>query len=240
MTDLLLVRLQTALFLSTLDLTSKLDLATVIRDGSGALLDADPLILPVPADAPHEVPRLIQRSRDERWICQVAGNRLDIVFQLPPGNQGSTDFQGIARQQAQVGSAIWQAIQTRCNASGNRIGIVSTFRGIMEEAARTLRDRFLIPSNAPEPHELQLHALHSMTLNDVMVNRWTRCTAGPSRSPSSDQGVIQVEIDINTLAAHPLDLTPSRITSFIEGGVNLVLSTMESLFNDSASVERVF
>jgi hypothetical protein len=240
MTEFLLVRLQIALFLSTLDLTSKLDLAAAIRDASGRILDADPLILPVPGDAPHEVPRVIQASRDEQWICQVAGNRLDIVFQTPSKTEGNTNFQGIARQQAQVSSAIWEVLQSRFKASGHRIGMVSTFRATVEEAARTLRRRFLIPSNAPEPHELQLHVLHTLTLRDLLVNRWTRCSAGPLPSPGPGPGVFQLDIDINTLADRPLDLTPSRIVGFIENGILLVLSTRDSLFSESEYVERVF
>ena len=239
-TEFLLVRLQIALFLSTLDLTSGLDLASAIRDISGRVLDGDPLILPVPGDAPQEVPRVIQVSRDERRTCQVAGNRLDIVFQLPSDTGGSADFQGIARQHAQVSSAIWQVLQSRFKASGYRIGIVSTFRATAEEAARTLRQRFLIPSNAPEPHELQLHVLHTLTLQGVMVNRWARCLAMPSRSPGLGSGVIQLDIDINTLADHPLDVTSSGIIGFIENGIHLVLSTRDSLFSQSESVERVF
>ena len=234
------VRLQTAVFLSTLNLKPILDLAKTIQDTSNGLLDIDPIVLPVPSDAPAEIPRIILKGAHERWVYQVCASRLDFVFQLPQSELGKAEFGTIIRQQADVSAAIWGAISAKFNASGNRIGIVSTFLSVTDSAVRSLRSRFLPSSTAPEPHELQLHALHRIALGDVLVNRWTRCIAGQAQSANPPQESMRIEIDVNTLPEHVFAVTPSGILKFTEGATELVLNTMESLFGDNPAVERVF
>jgi len=233
MIELDLVRLQTALFLASLDITQKLDLATTIRDASHGLLIADPLLLPIPADAPSELPRLQIKSSDRYWMYQVSGNRFDFVFELPPNKRGTAEFAEIIEKQAQMGSAIWEAIQPKFNASGNRIGIMSQFVSSPENPVQLLRSRFMSSSDAPEPHELQLHVLHKMASGAITVNRWTRCVAGEPPSRAEAQGSLRVEIDINTLPEQSFGLTSAKILNFSDGVKGLVLDTLTALFEDT-------
>lgn len=234
MVDLSFVRLQTAIFLTALDLTRKLDLAVAVRKASDSLFDADPLIVPIPADAPPEIPRLQVRSRDGRWTCLVAGSRMDIVFELPPDRHGTTGFDQAVADQAVVCKSTWSALQSEYAAVGNRIGIVSLFLGTADNAIQLVRTRFLLPSDAPEPHELQLHALHRMTLGPDGINRWTRCVA------SASEGLIQLEVDINTLPEQRFNVTPANIQHFSEKVRSLVTDTKASLFQGDSPTAGVF
>jgi len=112
MVDLSFSRLQTALFLTSLDSTRMLELATAIRNAAGGLLDADPMMLPLPSDSPPEIPRLTLRSSDRQWACQMSGNRLDLVFELSPDDLGTADFSDTAERQAHICSGIWKAIES--------------------------------------------------------------------------------------------------------------------------------
>ncbi len=240
MIKLYFARLQTALFLTSLDTTQKLDLATTIRDASNGLLGADPFVLPIPPDAPPELPRLILKSGDGSWAYLVAGNRVDFVFELPSDKLGTVELADIVERQKHVGSTIWKAIQSKYSASGNRIGVVSLFVGLPENSVNLLRSSFLSSSDAPEPHELQLHALHRMTLGSTMINRWTRCIAGESPPEARFRGSLRVEIDINTLAEQSFSLTSTSILNFTDNAKNLVLDTIASLFEDTPSGTKVF
>jgi hypothetical protein len=240
MIELHFARLQTALFLTSLDMTQKLDLAITIRDASNGLLSTDPLILPVPSDAPPEIPRLVLRSSDGRWTYQVSSNRLDFVFELPPDKREGVEFVEIVEKQAHIGSIIWKTIQPKYSASGNRIGVVSLFVGSPENSVQFLRSRFMLPSDAPEPHELQLHALHRIALGTVTVNRWTRCIVGEPSPRARSRGSLRVEIDINTVPEQSFSLTSAKILNLTDNAKGLVLDTLASLFEDSSSRVGVF
>lgn len=239
MVKLHFVRLQTALFISSLGTAKMLDLAATIRDNSGGLLDADPLMLPVPLDAPAELPRLVLKSSDQHWTYQVSGGRCDFVFEVTPEELGSLNLDEITAKQAQVGSNIWKAMQSKYNIIGYRIGVINLFVGSPDDSVNILRSQFITPSNAPEPSELQLHALHKLTLGSVAVNRWTRCVAGKSPLKIKSIGSLRVEIDINTQTEQKFSLTPEKITSFTSDASKLALSTITSLFGDSPE-EKVF
>jgi hypothetical protein len=117
------VQSQIALFLTTLDTRKMLNVAVAIQETSDDLLDADPLVLPIPADAPPEFPRLRLNSRDGHWIFQVAGTRLDFFYERSSGQQGMEEFKDIVDKQAQIYNNIWQMLQKKYNASGSEINI---------------------------------------------------------------------------------------------------------------------
>ena len=240
MVELNLARLQTAVFLTSLDTTRKLDLAMAIRQASGELLDADPLMLPIPSDAPPEMPRLRIKSDDGYWTCQVTGNRLDLILEIPHDTLGIAESTQTIHRQAQILSSLWEDLQHNFGAAANRMGLVSRFVGPLDNAVEVLRERFLLPSNAPEPHELQLHVLHKMMLGDTPVNRWTRCLSAASSPFSDTQGWIQVDIDVNTVPDHLFTVTPSSLTGFATMVEHLVLDTPMSLFHEDSDTLEVF
>ena len=240
MIQLHFARLQTALFLTSLDITQKLDLATNIRDASGGLLGADPIVLPVPSEGPPEIPRLILKSSDGLWTYQVSGNRIDLIFELPPANLGTVDYAEIVDKQADISGAVWETIQPKHSISGNRIGLVSLFLGSPENPVRFLRSQFITPTDAPEPHELQLHALHRMLLGSVTVNRWVRCIVGEPPPKLRPQGSLRVELDINTVPGQNFGLTSGKISKFTHDAKGLALDTLASLFEGNSSKTGVF
>ncbi len=240
MVELNLARLQTAVFLTSLDTTRKLDLALTIRQASDELLDADPLMLPIPSHAPLDMPRLQIKSGDGYWTCQVTGNRLDLIFEIPNDKLGIAESAQTIHRQAQILSSLWEDLQRNFGAAANRMGLVSRFVGPLDNAVEVLRERFLLASNAPEPHELQLHVLHKMTLGDTPVNRWTRCFSAASSPLPGTQGWIQVEIDVNTMPDHPFTVTPSSLTDFATMVEHLVLDTPMSLFHEDSDTLEVF
>lgn len=234
MIDLSFARLQTAIFLTALDLSRRLDLAVAVRQVTNSLLDADPLIVPLPDDAPPEIPRLHIKSHDGLWTCAITGGRVDLVHELPPEKLGSTTFDQAIREQAAVSKSIWNALQSGYSAAGNRIGVVALFLVAEDNPVQSVRARFLVPSDAPEPHELQIHALHRMTVGQDAINRWTRCVATASKN------VIRLEVDVNTQPEQRFDVTPASIDRFLESAHGLITNTRTSLFQAESPADRVF
>lgn len=239
MISLEFVRLQTVFFLSSLDLTSKINLALSLQQASNGLFDTDPTILPIPDDFP-DMPKLVLRSQDKLWAYQIANNRFEFIFELSPDKFNTITFEETVEKHAQLGSNIWEALQTKYNASGNRIGVVSTFVNLSDNLVKELRSTFIQHSKAPEPHELQLHALHKLLLDNTNVNRWTRCVAGPPRTHFEANSLLRVEIDINTVPQEKFDLSTESIEWFINRIGEEVLSVKASLFSSDSANNGIF
>ena len=72
---------QFVLFIDPLpDNSNKLDLAQKITQGTGNIFDGPPTILPIPNDAPQEIPRIILKDNTNTLNCNVCINRIDLLF----------------------------------------------------------------------------------------------------------------------------------------------------------------
>lgn len=239
MISLEFVRLQTVFFLTSLNLTNKLNLALNLRDASNNLFDTDPTILPIPDDVP-EMPKLALRSRDKLWAYQVANRRFEFVFELSPDKFNTVTFEEAVEQHAQLGNNIWETLQTKHDASGSRIGVVSTFVSLGSDLVKELRSALMQPSNAPDPRELQLYALHKLPLDNINVNRWVRCSAGSPQTNLEANSLLRVEIDFNTIPQEKFDLTTESIEWFVKRIGGEVLNVKASLFSSGSANERIF
>ena len=103
-----------------------------------------------------------------------------------------------------------------------------------------LRRGFLQPSDAPEPHELQIHALHRMALRDVSVNRWTRVAGGVPLRGDHDRDGLRVEIDVNTLPESPFQISGESIQDFMQQTEGIFTSTLAVLFDKDQPGMKVF
>lgn len=73
-----LIHLQLALFFETPE--SRPDkLANKIEDTVKDVFDQMPNIIPLPSDAPPEIPRVMMQSSDEIFICNIGNNRVDFI-----------------------------------------------------------------------------------------------------------------------------------------------------------------
>ena len=57
--------IQTAFFTPGLIFSDKLSLSAQLIKESGNIFDGDPIMLPIPPEAPPEFPRMILKSKDE-------------------------------------------------------------------------------------------------------------------------------------------------------------------------------
>jgi hypothetical protein len=241
MIELSIAQLQIAFFLTTIDLTRPLKVAVAIQDASEELFDADPLMLPIPPDAPADIPRIRLTSNDEHWAFQVTGERLDCFYKPPPDKRETTEkFEEVANKQLRICADIWGILQKQFSVSGKRIGVVSTFIASPENPVETLKSKFILTSNALEPYELHLHALHKISLDNIPINRWTRCMAANLPLEQKPRDALRLQIDINTLPEQKFELTQASIQTFVNGAKNLALETAKSLFEEGSSEQKVF
>ncbi len=206
------IRLQIAFFLSAVDFTSKFKIAALVRESAGNLLDVDPLLLPLGADSPPDFPHIIIRNESKGWAFQMAPARFDLAVELD-----SQQRDGNRRQLTEVISttalSIWNGLKTGFGARAHRLGLITTIASEMENAPEALRQRFLNTVYGSGAHETQLHFLHKLENEGFSLNRWVRLKALPANETWPARLVM--EVDINTVAEQPIEVTDSAIQKFL-------------------------
>jgi len=197
---------QIALFVGVLNLENKLKLASDIISASEKLLEGDPTILPIPPDAPPEIPRIITKSKDERYTCNVSLNRIDLFFKPKERNEQSLDI--VSGEYLKLLLNLTSLLRENFKVTITRIGIVANLLLELSESSNTyvLRKYMKEKGLISETHEAQIHALNRLTLpNKIKVHRWLRIITSKSAQDSSNDRYLSVTIDINSVPEIPYD-----------------------------------
>jgi len=102
MDKFILSKLQAAVFTPDLNITNSLNLANIINTLLPGKLNGDVSILPIPQDAPAEIPRLQLSSEDGKWKVSISLVRTDLIYLDPNASEDTiiteTDFTDIASE----------------------------------------------------------------------------------------------------------------------------------------------
>ena len=73
-------------------------------------------------------------------------------------------------------------------------------------------------------HESQLHLLHKLDVEGFSVNRWARLRALPADDHWPSR--LAVEVDINSIAEQPIEVTETIAQNFISVATHLTEQTL--------------
>jgi hypothetical protein len=163
--------------------------------------DETPVVLPIPDDAPPEIPRVILMSKDKQWQCEVASIRVNYRWvQMSESQQMKlADFCASLGRFFQTFLAIEQARVGRMAFLTGRYYPMERPGGLL--ARQFCRDALLQNAlNDPENFEMHCHTrIRVATRFDA--NSWIRFKTGQVNLPGSpSKSIILVEQDVNTLA----------------------------------------
>ncbi len=194
---------QAATFYANLQFSAAKVLPKLQTEAAGEL-DGEPVLLPNP-DAPAFVPRLMLPSSDGSLRVEVSLQRLDVRWNRRPDASGPT-LENFCRLSSRVFAAFDSTVASR---PGRLALIVQQFQ-IHTDPGRELATHFCRPellSNEPQrkgplnrPENFELHAHKVFELGPFRVNSWVRCKSGIIIEGQTQQRVITVENDLNTLA----------------------------------------
>lgn len=180
------------------ELRPKRILKQALRDWDDAY-DAEPISLPIPPDAPGEIPSVILASRDGSLQLQAARERINLLWQ----RQSEADVD-LRKTYATFAERL-AAIIMESNIPAGRLAAIVTRVASNPDPGRNLarqfcRDEWLKqPLNRPEGFELHAHKVFSLHPElELSVNSWIRIKT--ARNPGEGFRYIVVEQDINTLA----------------------------------------
>lgn len=207
-------------------IANKLKVANAINDNLSSLFDSDPVMIPLPEDAPPESPRIHMSSNDKRYILSIASNRIDYVFQYKEEDEKLFPISGLFEKFL----TIFQYFSENIHTQFTRSAIVTNWITEMENisAAGFILDKY-IQSKVPivKPKELELHYLTNETVAEFEVNKWVRIKSARKKTEPEKGNLILFIIDINTLAEKSYEFDKDSLERFLEQSSRITKETIE-------------
>ncbi len=181
------------------------------------IFDGDPFILPLPADAPKEIPRITLDSKDKKYKLEVAPIRINF-FRNKIDENDEIIPNDVITPAVSLFTQLLDSLGTQCD----RIAIVIDRNSIKDDAAKVIASHFckdnFIKEPFDQPSEFEIHSLKKYSfLEKFEVNSWVRIRSAHMRYKSGIiQPIINVQQDINTIAEVTKIYSKEDITIFYE------------------------
>jgi hypothetical protein len=193
----------------------------------------DPTVLPVPQDAPGEIPRIVLTSPNGTETIQISPARSEFAIGRKPGGTLDVD--------AFFGSIVNRAetLLTALDSRPYRMAVTGNFYAKAAQPAEALTTQFIDskwsaddgPMAKVQNFELHIHRQQEL-LEGLTVNSWLRIKTGRVIDPGGQVPAVVVERDVNTLQEQPGGRTfsPEELTSFVTRARAFLLTELERFF----------
>lgn len=192
--------IQASLFLSSFVFSTSKILKTAL-EASSELLDGDPIVLPVPDVAPHEIPRIILKKKDNTMRLELSPLRFNF-FRIKTGDGDKI----LANEFLNTANKLLSEMVENIGSGVVRMAVVLERFCLIEEAASAIAAHFCKSDFMSEPFdrpsEFELHSMKKYKfLDSFEVNSWVKIKSGILQSKKEiHRPVIIAHHDINTLA----------------------------------------
>ena len=192
--------IQASLFITNFTFSTSRILKTVL-DHCSDQFDGDPTVLPLPDDAPKEIPRIILEKKDKSMKLEIAPLRLNL-FRIETQDEDTILPKKFLSTEAELLGKLIENIGADCV----RMAVVLERLCPKKDSARDIAIHFSKENFMKEPFDrpsaFELHSLKTYTfLDSFEVNSWVRIKSGKIQP---EKGVFRPVIiahqDINTLA----------------------------------------
>jgi len=165
------------------------------------LFDGDPTVLPIPEDAPKEIPRITLQNNNKSLKLEVSPSRVNF-FRTKISPDDDINIENFAELSSQFLNSYLGSVDAKC---GRLAAVVRRF-SLVENPGRVIavhfcRKEFLeAPFDKPENFEIHAHKAYLLKGFD-RVNSWVRIRSGIAQFAGQvPKSAIIVEQDINTLS----------------------------------------
>ena len=208
--------IQTAFFTHGLFFTDKLSLSSQLIKDTGNIFDGDPIMLPIPPDAPLEFPRMILKSKNEKYILEIKSSRIDFIVKEDQKDKFKKNYPAPLIKDYQeklqsLSSSIINVFKTKII----RLGFVLNLQFKVNNAVNVVKKSYIKDVKfIKDTFDLNIGFLNKITLNNLVANIWFRTNALRSPEKDKDNKILLVMFDINTVPEKILDLKDQNIVSF--------------------------
>ncbi len=226
--DIKLDNLQLVLYSPGIVIADKLKTANMLKEVLPDVLDGEPLILPLPNDAPPEIPRMLLKSKDEKYKLQVAVQRMDFIFHYKKEDEKTLfPVPGFFEKVSKLLKYFRESVHTQFA----RIGVVTNWTIELEKSSATeyLFSKY-IQEGTPlrNSYKLELHCLTKETIADLKANKWTRIKSALKVDEPEQDRFITLHVDINTLADEKYEFDQKLLQEFLNETSMVIKRTIDT------------
>ncbi len=212
---------------TSLDLQNKLELASVMHNETKMVFNGEPIILPVPDDAPSEIPRIILTSKDNEHKCHVSKERVEFIY----SNEANPDREvSELREQFIVTLGdIAKVVKSSWKAEVYRLGFVINSVSHHEAPVEIIKTKFIREGVLNHPRRLEVYVLDRMTWDTLKINRGYRVSSIVKREGKEERELLSVNFDINTIPEEKYSFDTESIVAFCDKAILHIGESLKSL-----------
>lgn len=226
--DPIIKKIQTAIFVKNFQIQNeyeKSNLLLNLREKVGDIFNGQPIIIPVPNDAPPEIPRMVLNSVDNLYSCNIALNRSDVFLNV--SGHIEKDEGSLFEKQKKNSLKMIEFLRDN-NATIIRIGFAVDVDYQNQESVEFLRNKFLKEDKFFSPKELSfIYNKESRTENTSIVMNNLITISG-----KKGINIIKTQIDINSLAEGMdlIDFSVENSKEIIDYSIAEVKNLIKTIF----------
>jgi len=209
---------------------NSLQTAATLDRATNHIFTGEPAILPIPDDAPPEIPRIILTAKDKRWRCNVSPTRLEFTYDEP--DQAREELDSIKGQYVATLHSLAKCAKTELKAGVHRLALVVTSVALPEEPVELIGRTFIRDGVLFSPRQLEVHMLNRTTIGNLDVNKWCRVFSRDARYGEGRKTALFVVYDLNTVSdpQKPTEFGVEAIMAFYDLALAQVSDGMQTLF----------
>lgn len=220
--------LQGVLFLSNFAYGKKMDLVNKLSKSLPFLFEKDPTILPIPDDAPSNIPRIMLSNKSEEYKCNIAANRIDFFYEekkeLMPLKESFNQFYPNYKK-------FFMTLKSEFNPQISRVALVSKLISFLNESSNNLiKSTFLKENIFGNPYNLEIIILYKDKVDTFKINRVIKIKSLRKQDAPEDDKALRSEIDINTLPEIIGDYSKEEIDKIYKLFLNKIDYSISSYF----------
>jgi len=227
------VRNWTTVLFGYYDLTDKLQVAATLDRATKRVFDGEPMIFPIPPDAPDEIPRIALASKNQKYRCNVAASRLQFMYDEP--SQPGKGLGDLTEHHLSLVRSLAECVTGELKVSVFRLGFVVTSLAFPdEEPVRVIQKAFFRDDALSTPHRLEIHTMNKFVMSAIELNKWCRISSVDAPYQEGQRRALSVIFDLNTVPAKRYDFGPQLIVEFCSLAVSQVISGLSTLLPEKS------
>jgi hypothetical protein len=201
-------RLLGVLFTPDLTIGNYIKMLNTIISLTGEKFDGQPTILPIPQDAPPDIPRLQLSSKDKNWGLNISLTRTDLLHVSDPFKDDEIDK---IRGFTTLCSNFFSQYQESINLRVQRLAFVTDRVLRQNSPSDYIVEKFCRPELKQEgspfnnTKSFELHSLKKYQWEGFNVNSWVRI-----KSAVGEPGKFPVVLLLNDINTSPKEEDPSK------------------------------
>lgn len=198
---------QIALFLAAGADFRILAVANAVGSAFSQLFQAEPSLVPLPADAPGEIPRVLLQQPGVGSLA-VGTLRADLTLEWKAGDEH--EWQGLVVRRAVELAGVFETL----GMSITRLGLVLVYDLADGISLEEIRRRYMCRGKAEGALALDLAWLRRISSEGTNVNRWVRLSYGLPEGENR-----RLIIDTNTVQGEGSLLTPADVGRLLQSWI---------------------